>query len=203
VSYVNIPPAYYAQMRPGTPYHPGGKGWLQANVPGWGENPNVSWADRQAVNGLGAAAAPCTPATCPQMPAPPFSYVGQNRFNSYFRTGNAPWGVFPQGPAYAIPRPSGCPTCAGGIGIKPGVGSLRGGTCADCQFTDGDRCLPCPEGSDLPECAGCVGGARPVVAPKWYQNPIAQTVGIGVLTALGTGLAIAFLKKETKLPVGG
>lgn len=199
MSYVNIPPAYYAQMRPGTPYHPGGKGWLQANVDGWGENPNVTWSGRQAANGLGAAP-PCTPATCPPPANAPFSYVGQHAFNQYFRTGNAPWGVFPQGPAYAIPRPANCPGCAGGIGIKPGVGSLRGGACADCQLTDGDRCVPCPEGSDLPECDGCVGGAR---ATKWYENPIASTVAIGILTALGTGIAIALLKKETRLPVAG
>ena len=28
MSYVQIPPAYYAHMQPGTPYHPGGQGWL-------------------------------------------------------------------------------------------------------------------------------------------------------------------------------
>ena len=48
MSYVTIPPAYYAQMRPDTPYHPGAPGWLQANVDGWGENPSVAWSSRQA-----------------------------------------------------------------------------------------------------------------------------------------------------------
>ena len=196
MSYVNIPPAYYALMRPGTPYHPGGKGWLQANVDGWGENPNVSWPGQQAVNGLGAAP-PCTPGPCPEPPMPPFSYVGMRPFINYFRPGNAPWGSFPQGPAYAAPRPLACKGCVG-LPIRPGVGSLRG-SCGDCQITDGDRCLPCPDGSDVDECQGCVGGAR---AGKWYDNPLAGPVAIGVLTAIGTGIALALIKKSTHIPVG-
>ncbi len=86
MSYVNLPPAYYAAQRPGTLYHPGGQGWLQANVTGWGENPNVSWPGKQAQDGLGEG------------PKPPFSYVGIAPFQEYIRTGIAPWGSYPRGP---------------------------------------------------------------------------------------------------------
>lgn len=196
MSYVNLTPAYYAQQRPETPYQPGSKGWLQARVPGWGENPNSSWSSEQAINGLGAAP-PCTPGACPQPPAPPFSYVGLNPFKDYYRPGNAPWGSFPRGPAYAAPRPIDCPECVG-MPIRPGIGALRGG-CGPCEISAGDRCLPCPDGSDLEECAGCVGGQAPT---HWYDNALLGGVAIGVLTAIGTGVAVAMLKKRTKIPVG-
>lgn len=200
MSYVDLTPAYYAQMRPGTPYHPGGKGWLHANVDGWGENPNVAWAKMQAVNGFGAAAAPsCTPGPCPSPPAPPFSYVGKWPFSAYFRPGNAPWGTFPRGPAYAIPRPALCPTCVGGAPIAPGVGAL-GDACDPCQINDGERCVPCPDGADLPECSGCVDGQPPATITS---NPLVSAIALGVLTAIGTGIVLAFLKKETKIPVSG
>ena len=197
MSYVNIPPAYYAAGRPGTPYHPGGSGWLQANVTGWGENPNVAWAARQAANGLGDAPG-CTPGPCPSPPSPPFSYVGKWPFSAYFRNGNAPWGSFPRGPAYAVPRPALCPTCVGGERIAPGVGSLRG-SCGPCEVSDGERCLPCPNDADLPECQGCVDGQPPQTISN---NPLASAIAIGVLTAVGTGIVLALLKKKTRIPVG-
>src|SRR5262249_40439773 len=115
---------------------------------------------------------------------------------------NAPWGSFPQGPAYGVPRPRLCPNCVGGVRIAPGVGRL-GESCGDCQISDGERCLPCPQDADptsFPECAGCgAGGSR---ATPWYNSPIGSAVIIGVLGAVGTALTLAFLKKETKIPVG-
>lgn len=196
MSYVNIPPAYYAAGRPGTPYHPGGKGWLQANVTGWGENPNVSWPGVQAASGLGQGAAPCTPGPCPTPPSPPFSFVGKYPFQRYVRVGIAPWGSFPNGPAYAAPRPLACKNCVG-MPIRPGVGALAGG-CGPCQIESGGGCLPCPEGSDVEECAGCAGGVR---KGSWTDSPLVGPVVIGVLTAVGTGLVVAALKKR-KVPVG-
>ncbi len=196
MSYVNIPPAYYAAGRPGTPYHPGGEGWLQANVPGWGENPNVSWAGKQAANGLGAAP-PCTPGPCPQPPSPPFSYVGTRPFQSYLRLGISPWGAFPHGRAYGAPRPLVCKSCVG-MPIRPGVGALGGG-CPACQIESGGQCLPCPEGSDVDGCEGCVGGQRKA---SWTESPLLAPVVIGVLTAVTTGVVVAMLKKS-RVPVSG
>jgi hypothetical protein len=194
MSYVNIPPAYYAQMRPDTPYHPGGEGWLRANVTGWGENPNVAWAKMQAVNGYGDAAPPVAPAA----PAP-FTYVAPYPFSAYYRPGNAPWGRYPQGPAYAVPRPNLCPTCVGGNPIAPGVGALAA-DCGPCQIDNGaGGCVPCPDGADLPECTGCVNGAPP--PPSIVANPFVSAVAVGVLTMVATGVVFALLKKSTKIPV--
>lgn len=186
MSYVNIPPAYYAANRPGTLYHPGGRGWSKAQVPGWGENPAMSWPAAQAVNGLGAAP-PCTPGPCPSPPSPAFSYVGTAPFNSYTRLGVSPWGRFPNGPGYAAPRPLACKSCWG-MPITPGVGDT---SCPPGQISSGGACLPCPPGSDLDECQ----------PPKWYEGPLAGPIAIGVATALGTGLVLALLKKTTHVSV--
>ena len=195
MSYVTIPPAYYASGQPGTAYHPGGRGWLQANVDGWGENPNVSWPGAQAVNGLGADA-PVAP-TPPAPPDPPFSYVGRAPFQKYIRRGIAPWGAFPHGPAYAAPRPLACKGCIG-TPIVPGVGALAGG-CGPCEIDSGGECIPCPEGADIDECAGCVAGARPTA---WYDSPLAGPIAIGIATAVGTGIVLALIRRTTHVPVG-
>lgn len=191
MSYVAIPPAYYADMRPGTAYHPGGKGWLHAWIDGWGENPNVAWPSSQAAHGVGDAA------PAPSGPKPPFSYIGEHPFAAYFRPSNAPWGRFPQGPAYAIPRPNLCPNCVGGNPIAPGVGAL-GNDCGECEINGGDRCTPCPDGvnvADFPECASCSGGVRQT---PWYESELAGQVAVGVLSTLGAGLVLALLHHESK-----
>jgi hypothetical protein len=202
MSYVSIPPAYYADMRPGTPYHPGGRGWLHAWVDGWGENPNVAWPSTQAAHGIGDAAPGCTPGPCPTPPAPPFSYVGEHPFSAYFRPGNAPWGQYPQGPAYAIPRPNLCPGCIG-MPIAPGVGALRG-PCGDCEIDAGNgMCTPCPPGvdtGDYPECANC--GAGGVKQTPWYASEGAEQVMVGVLSTLGAGLVLALLHHESQKKKG-
>jgi hypothetical protein len=214
VSYVDLPPAFYAAQQWNSAYHPGGRGWWHQNVPGWGENPNNSWSHMQAANGLGADAAP------PAAVAPPFSFVGQWPFSYYIGQNNAPWGRFPNGPSYASPKPSNCPGCVG-AGIRPGVGSIvdaarainagdmdaavaamkRSGTaglgtgCGPCEITSGGQCLPCPNGSDLPECGGCVDGVQTAKAP-WYEHPLVGPIALGVATAVGISVATAFLKKR-------
>lgn len=235
MSYVNIPPAYYASNTPDSIYRPGAPGWLQANVDGWGENPNQSWAADQAVNGLkggvlgDAAAKPsCTPGPCPAPPRPFFTYYNAAApFNHHIPVATAPWGSFPRGPAYAVPRPRLCPTCTGGMGIKRGVGGIveasrainvgdlrtaaelatRGAAglgadgCGPCQISAGDRCLPCPDTSDLPECQGCSNGQPIPASTPWYEHPLAGPIAVGVATTVATGIVMAFLAKKKVVAV--
>ncbi len=222
MSYVNIPPAFYASLQPNTPFHAGSRGWFNANVPGWGMNPNNAWSARQGVRGLGAEQPAASPSPASPAPPAPFTWVGKVPFNWYIQQGISPWGRFPQGPAYASPRPSRCPGCVG-TPIAPGVGSVvdasrainagdlpaavallkrpgtagLGASCGPCEVSAGDRCLPCPNGSDLPECDGCVDG---MAKAAWYEHPLAGPVAVGVATAVATGIAMAFLKKR-RVPV--
>lgn len=53
MSYVSVPPAYYQAQQPDTLYRTGAPGWWKGWLPGWGENPNSSWAPEQAAHGLG------------------------------------------------------------------------------------------------------------------------------------------------------
>lgn len=40
-SYLDLTPEYYQTFQHESWQHPGGSGWTSANVPGWGENPNL------------------------------------------------------------------------------------------------------------------------------------------------------------------
>ena len=213
MSYVTVPPAYYYAQQPGTPYHAGSRGWETAKVPGWGENPNSSWSARQAVNGLGAAAA-----APPAPPAPPrFTFRGDVPQDRYIRVSIAPWGAFPHGPAYQSPRESTCPECEGWP-VSRSIGSLQAASramqrgdftaaarqavtglgCGPCQV--GPACATCPNGSDLPECAGCIDGQAPAVARTFWDHPLAAPVAIGVVTTLAASVAMYFAKR-VKVPV--
>lgn len=70
---------------------------------------------------------------------------------------------------------------------------MLGDACGDCSIVVGDSCLPCPDGSDFPECAGCVGGARP---PKlsWGQEFLIP-VAVGVTTTLAIAWITSRLSK--------
>jgi hypothetical protein len=229
MSYVDVTPAYYSPLQWNQAFHVGAPGWLQANVPPWGQNPNNAWPAVQAQNGLGEApAAACTPAPCPPPPGPPpFSWVGRVPFQWYIQQGISPWGRFPRGRAYGAPRPLACKGCIG-MPVVPGVGSIveaarainagdmdaavravrqaptagLGAACGPCQITDGDRCLPCPNGSDVDECQGCVDGQPVMAKPKWYEHPLFGPIAIGVTTTVATAIALAVLKKKTHVPVG-
>lgn len=216
MSYVAVPPGYYYAQQPGTPFHEGGRGWEQSPEPIWGDNPNESWPERQAVNGLGAAAvAP------PVEGAPPrFTYVGKVPQQYYIPHGSSPWGSFPHGPAYAYPRESTCPTCVGWP-FAPGIGSvvtasraldrhnytaaarasMQGlGGCGPCEIAAGSGCQTCPNGSDLPECSGCVDGQLPAAARSVFDHPLAGPVLVGTATAIVSGIALYFAKRA-KVPV--
>lgn len=212
MSYVTVPPAYYFAQQPDTLYRSGARGWWDGPVPGWGENPNSSWSARQAVNGLGADQKVPPPAP------PRFTFRGSVPQQDYIRVGIAPWGSFPNGPAYQSPRESTCPECDGwpvsrAIGsIQSAAASMQRGDftqaaqqavtglgCPPCTIAPG--CQVCPNGSDLPECSGCVDGQAPAVERGVLEHPLAGPVLVGVATTLAAGVAM-YLAKRAKVPVG-
>ena len=64
---------------------------------------------------------------------------------------------------------------------------MLGDACGDCQIVVGDGCLPCPNGSDFPECQGCVDGARTA------KTDVTKDVLVPVVIGVVTTLAAAFL----------
>jgi hypothetical protein len=71
---------------------------------------------------------------------------------------------------------------------------MLGTSCSDCEIVVGDTCIPCPSGSDFPECAGCVNGARPERTD--VTKDIVVPVVIGVLTTLTIALITTKLMKQ-------
>jgi hypothetical protein len=51
-SYANLTPEFYRTFQPDSWQHAGSSGWTQANVPGWGENPNLQMFARRGTDGL-------------------------------------------------------------------------------------------------------------------------------------------------------
>jgi len=70
---------------------------------------------------------------------------------------------------------------------------MLGDACGDCMIVVGDGCLPCPNGSDFPECAGCFSGMRPERTDM--SKDIVMPVVIGVLTTLAIALITTRLMK--------
>lgn len=60
----------------------------------------------------------------------------------------------------------------------------------------GDRCVPCPEGADFPECRGCVGGRLPTGPMPWYERPLAAPLIIGLVSAVTLGIAVPLIRKQ-------
>lgn len=125
----------------------------------------------------------------------------------------APWGRFPQGPAYAYPREStnrqayGWPVLRAPtrVDYSPGAPAsargLRGfaGACGPCQIASSSECVPCPDGSDLPECSGCVEGST---ATSFWEHPLFAPVAVGVVTAVATAVVFSLLARYN-VPVQG
>lgn len=66
-----------------------------------------------------------------------------------------------------------------------------GDVCSDCSIVVGGGCIPCPNGSDFPECAGCVDGARA------ERTDMTRDILIPVVIGVATTLCIALI--TTKL----
>lgn len=157
---------------------------------------------------------PCTPPTCPPPGPPPYSFWAPAPPRNYMPVPVAPWGRFPEGPAYAYPRESTAPSAYGWpvlrrptrVDYSPlapasarGLAGFRGlgAACGPCQLSSGVECVPCPNDSDLPECAGCVDGAAP---SSFWEHPLFAPVAVGVATTVVGAIVLALLSR-TKVPV--
>ncbi len=63
--------------------------------------------------------------------------------------------------------------------------------CSECEIVVGGSCIPCPNGVDFPECAGCVNGVRP------EQTDVTKDIVVPVVIGVITTLTIALI--TTKL----
>lgn len=70
---------------------------------------------------------------------------------------------------------------------------MLGSACSDCEIVVGSDCIPCPNGSDFPECAGCVNGVRPEKTD--VTKDIVVPVVVGVVTTLVIALITTKLMK--------
>ncbi len=71
---------------------------------------------------------------------------------------------------------------------------MLGSACADCEIVVGSDCIPCPNGSDFPECAGCVNGVRSERTD--VTKDVLVPVVVGVLTTLAVALIVNKLVKQ-------
>ena len=67
---------------------------------------------------------------------------------------------------------------------------VLGGGCGDCEIVVGDGCLPCPHGSDFPECAGCIDGMRA------ERTDVAKDLVLPIVIGVATTLAITLIAKK-------
>lgn len=67
---------------------------------------------------------------------------------------------------------------------------MLGNLCGQCLVQVGTECLECPEGSQLPECAGCS-----VHEPWFDKREIVSAVITGVVTAVLVGILTAKLAR--------
>ncbi len=70
---------------------------------------------------------------------------------------------------------------------------MLGSACADCEIVVGSDCIPCPNGSDFPECFGCVNGVR--AERTDVTKDVLVPVVVGVLTTLAVALIVNKLTK--------
>lgn len=69
---------------------------------------------------------------------------------------------------------------------------LRGlaGGCSECEIVVGTSCIPCPNGTDFPECAGCIDGARP------ERTDMTRDLLVPIVVGVATTLAIALITRQ-------
>jgi len=71
---------------------------------------------------------------------------------------------------------------------------MLGSACADCEIVVGDSCIPCPNGTDFPECAGCIDGMR--AERTDVTKDVLVPVVVGVLTTLAVALIVNKLVRQ-------
>lgn len=73
------------------------------------------------------------------------------------------------------------------------MSQMLGAACSDCEIVAGDMCVPCPNGVDFPECAGCINGTRAETTD--VTKDIVVPVIVGVITTLTIALLTTKLLK--------
>lgn len=61
------------------------------------------------------------------------------------------------------------------------------GFCGQCQIQYGDQCVPCPDGTTLPECSGCQSGGLAPEQPWISKREIVSSVVTALITAIVVG----------------
>lgn len=64
-----------------------------------------------------------------------------------------------------------------------------GQACPDCSFWTGSACLPCPDGSTMLECEGCVGG-RPIPEKPSFMKEYGPQILLAVISAAAVAVAV-------------
>ncbi len=67
---------------------------------------------------------------------------------------------------------------------------MLGDVCGDCMIVVGNGCLPCPDGADFPECAGCIDGMRP------ERADLGRDLLIPIVVGVATTLEVALIAKK-------
>lgn len=75
------------------------------------------------------------------------------------------------------------------------VGAL-GGVCPDCHVGYGLQCVPCPEGSPLPECTGCRDGLRARKQTFWEGSPFLGPVLIQIIGSVAVAIVVGAVLSE-------
>ncbi len=78
------------------------------------------------------------------------------------------------------------------------VAPALGATCPDCQVAYGTQCVPCPDGSPLPECIGCKDGLRPKKQTFWESSPFLGPVLIQVIASVAVAVVVGAVLAEKK-----
>lgn len=60
-----------------------------------------------------------------------------------------------------------------------------GQPCGPCTFWSGTACLPCPHGSTMPQCEGCVGGRPP---KQGFLREYGTELSFAIASAVAVGL---------------
>jgi hypothetical protein len=67
---------------------------------------------------------------------------------------------------------------------------MLGDACGDCILVVGSDCVPCPNGSDFPECIGCINGVRP------EKSDITKDILLPVVIGIVSTLTVALITRK-------
>jgi hypothetical protein len=70
--------------------------------------------------------------------------------------------------------------------------------CPECYVAFGRRCVPCPDGSPLPECRRCIDQERPRAPTFFERSPVLGPVLLSAIVAVGTSTLVGLLQSAKK-----